>query len=113
MIIEGWAWNASWAGGGVPPCIVRVVVDGATVSDTIVANITRHNLVNITGAPNSEHGFLFTLDGKFYKELAGKGKHFLKIQAGETPQNPKQWSNFGDPESTHSPIEYQDGKLQA
>ena len=43
----------------------------------------------------------------------GKGKHSLEIQAGETPTSPAQWSNFGSPEGTHSPINYVDGKLAA
>ena len=53
---NGWCWDSAWARGGVPPMTVRLSVDGQEVF-TVVANETKQNLMNATGAPNREHGF--------------------------------------------------------
>jgi len=54
----GWAWDKAFAGGGVPPMVVRVSVDGKVVVPFAVANVTRPDLPSKTGAPNAAHGFV-------------------------------------------------------
>ena len=55
--ISGWCWDKSFSGGGVPPMVVRVSVNGKVVAPFVVANATRAGLPSKTGAPNAAHGF--------------------------------------------------------
>eukprot|EP00946_MAST-07B_sp_MAST-7B-sp1_P004211 g4211.t1 len=55
--ISGWCWDKSFSGGGVPPMVVRVSVNGKVVVPFVVANATRAGLPSKTGAPNAAHGF--------------------------------------------------------
>lgn len=114
--LSGWAWNASFVGGGVPPCIVRYVVDGASINST-VATIPRSQLMNVTGAPNSEHGFSFQVYGAAFEELAMQGRHTLQVQAKDAPgagagakraaEGASAWTDL-----KNSPIVYVSGALQ-
>ena len=82
----GWCWDHAWAGGGVPPMLVRVSVDGKVVHDRIVANVTRAGLPSKTGAPNTEHGFDLYLKGADAKTLAGAtGVHRLDVDVHVDP----------------------------
>ena len=54
---SGWCWDKSFSGGGVPPMVVRVSVNGKVVVPFVVANATRAGLPSKTGAPNAAHGF--------------------------------------------------------
>ena len=74
---SGWCWDDTWAGGGVPPMVVRVSVDGAAVA-TLVANHTRAKIEQ-TGAPNKEHGWVLELTGAAATKLAGSGSHKLDL----------------------------------
>lgn len=67
---DGWCWDATFAGGGVPAMTVQVSVDGKAVA-TVLANITRPNLKK-TGAPNTEHGFQLHVGGQPASTLAAK-----------------------------------------
>lgn len=55
----GWCWDKSFAGG---------------------ANVPRPGLPSKTGAPNPEHGFVFTLRDDVAKRLASQGLHRLDVQ---------------------------------
>ena len=48
---------------------VILKVDGEAVRDGIVANITRSELPQKTGAPNAEHGFDLNLEGSAAQKL--------------------------------------------
>jgi|ERR1712216_267055 len=83
--MAGWCWDKSWQGGGVPPMMVQVSVDGKVVKDHIIANVSRPGLPSKTGAPNPEHGFIVTLNGQPAKTLAGVGMHKLDVQVHLDP----------------------------
>ena len=57
--VQGWAWSADLPQGGVPPLNVSLTLNGKHMA-TVVANVNRPGLVPKTGAPNPEHGFLYT-----------------------------------------------------
>lgn len=78
LFVNGWCWDAAWAGGGVPPMTVRLSVDGKPELN-VLANITKPALMNVTGAPNSEHGFKLHEKGQWVDVLGGAGKHRLDL----------------------------------
>jgi arylsulfatase B/arylsulfatase I/J len=83
---NGWCWDAAWAGGGVAAMTVRVSVDGKAVT-TVLANITCPQLMNVTGAPNSEHGFKLGINpgaSSWVGVLGGPGAHRLDLDVFAT-----------------------------
>jgi hypothetical protein len=109
LTVSGWCFDMDFGGGGVPPMLVRVSVDGVVV-DAVVANVTRKDLPAKTGAPNPEHGFSFRLPAAAAAALAGAGKHSLAVDA-YTVQRPVPTS--ATKPCNHSPACYQDGELSA
>lgn len=63
----------------------------------------------IVGAPNTEHGFAYTLDGPAAARLASPGEHLLHVQASSSPGGglASSWR-----ELRMSPAAYVDGKLK-
>ena len=53
---------------------IQVTVDGV-VDGTCLANTPRPELPVKTGAPNPEHGFVYTLAGSAATTLASAGEH--------------------------------------
>ena len=76
--VNGWCWDAAWAGGGMPPMTVRLSVDGKAEVN-MLANYTCPMLMNATGAPNKEHGFKLHETGSWVQMLGGPGKHRLDL----------------------------------
>jgi hypothetical protein len=75
---NGWCWDSAWEGGGTPPMTVRLSVDGRVVA-TMLANLTKKDLMNATGAPNREHGFAITTASSWVQTLSGAGRHKLEL----------------------------------
>ena len=57
---------------------VRLSVDGRVVMTTL-ANLTKKDLMNATGAPNREHGFAITTASQWVQTLSGEGRHKLDL----------------------------------
>lgn len=104
MTVKGWAWNTSFFDGGLSPVAIQIRVDNAEpVISTLVADITRPKLPDVTGAPNAEHGFSYDLTGAAAERLLGPGHHSLHVSAGSYPassQLKQEWSDLkGSPAS--------------
>ena len=57
---------------------VRLSVDGRVVMTTL-ANLTKKELMNATGAPNREHGFAINTASRWVQTLSSKGRHKLDL----------------------------------
>jgi len=91
--LHGWAWDESAAGAGSSPISVRVSVDGTAVA-TLVANVSRADLIASGSAPTMYHGFLAEVpsppaDGKVHTVAV----HALPVTEGvaawELTQSPR------------------------
>ena len=69
ILLSGWAVDAS-VGGGVPPVIVNITLDGAVIT-SVLANQSRPDLVPAGVAPDPNHGFT----AKLPPEAVGKLRH--------------------------------------
>eukprot|EP00041_Stephanoeca_diplocostata_P031143 m.963668 g.963668 ORF g.963668 m.963668 type:complete len:731 (+) comp23897_c0_seq6:130-2322(+) len=107
--VVGWCWDGHWSSGGVSAMTVQILVD-----DTLIvqqrANVSRAGLPAKTGAPNTEHGFAYTLTGKAATALAGAGLHRLNVKVFTTEGSTG--PDAASVDVTHSPVCYRSGVLQ-
>ncbi len=79
IFLNGWCWDQAWSGGGVAPMSVQISVDDEVIVQRLLANISRAGLPSKTGAPNTEHGFTYTLRGPVVKSLLSDGLHQIGV----------------------------------
>ncbi len=103
--VKGWAWDATFPGGGAAPVTVRLLVDKVMVGPPQRAMIPRPG-VPATGAPNAQHGFEYVLKGEAGLALGAEGTHVLIAQANMSPDGKTgSWVDLGK-----GPVTYVDGK---
>jgi hypothetical protein len=83
---------------------VRLSVDGKPEVN-VLANETKPQLMNVTGAPNKEHGFKFFKKGSWVEVLGGAGKHRLNLDVFLKPG-----STGPTAPMSGSPLCFSDGK---
>ena len=92
--VQGWCFNTSMPGGGVPPLTLRVAVDGHVLTYALVADVDRGpSFMPRTGAPNAKHGFHFELTGQYATLLHSNGTHRITFAAKSTlGDKPGEWT---------------------
>jgi len=111
MAIAGWAWNSSFADGGLSPVAIQISVDGKTpVVSNLVADVTRPGVLG-TGAPNAEHGFNYLVSGAAAEALLSEGSHSLHVRASSYPATSELNQAWTDLQK--SPVFFKDGAPRA
>eukprot|EP00041_Stephanoeca_diplocostata_P020796 m.472764 g.472764 ORF g.472764 m.472764 type:complete len:677 (+) comp21663_c0_seq3:135-2165(+) len=80
VIVNGWVVDKALSGGGIPPVMVNVYLDGQLVISSHVANLSRPDLVKAGVAPNPDHGFVAKLGGSTGAK-ALHGHHVISVVA--------------------------------
>jgi len=111
--VSGWCYDKDFANGGVPPMTIEIIIDGTVVVNSLVANNDRGpGFPAKSGAPNSLHGYAYTLSDADAAKLFGAGSHTLAVNAFTVP--PPVPASGAPKQAMHqSPACFKDGVLQS
>lgn len=82
--VHGWAWDESATRNGFDPVHVAISLDGKDVA-TLLANISRPDIVEAGACPSPDHGYIATID----LSMLAEGNHKLQAFILNPPSHPE------------------------